>query len=53
MEMPTGFEADQQRIATEQVKVTNRLVAAIGRLCDILESKEKEKESKESKEVET
>ena len=45
--MPTGFEVDQQRIATEQVKATNKLASAINRLSDILESKEKQTNQKD------
>ena len=47
--MTTGFESDQLRTATEQVKATNKLATAINRLSDILESKQ----GKQSKGIET
>jgi hypothetical protein len=38
--MVTGFEIDNQNIAKEQVRATNRVAVALERLCDILEKKE-------------
>lgn len=47
--MVTGFEAENQVIASAQVKATNRLAAAIEKLTATLEHAEKERQDERAR----